>query len=123
MRKLFTFVVMFVGVVLCSHIAHANSKSLPKEMIGEWCPVKDSSDEYERRDCHDTDAFLTIGKHTLLEFEYGCDVTKVQHLAHGAYYVHGKCGYEGSTFKDRIVLQLTSDDHLRFLLSLIRREK
>jgi hypothetical protein len=85
--------------------------SLPKEMVGKWCPVKDS-DQYERRPCPEgkSDSGMILSKHGVFYFEEGCDFTKVQKLERNVYYVHGNCGGEGMNWKETMIIQLRTDD-------------
>jgi hypothetical protein len=84
--------------------------SLPKEMAGAWCRVKDN-DQYERRNCHgEGDGMMTLGKHKVFFLEDGCDFTKVQKLERNVYYVHGDCGGEGMSWKESMIIQLRTDD-------------
>lgn len=122
--KLFAIVVAAITFA-APFAAHANEHaSLPKEMIGEWCAVKDSSNEYERRDCRGHgDGMMTLDQHHYFLLEDGCDFTKVQKIDRNVYYVHGDCGGEGMSWKDTMIIHLTNDDHIQLLVINHSKEK
>jgi hypothetical protein len=126
MRKLFLFAVMLRALILCAPIAHAGERSsLPKEMVGQWCHVNKDGDEfYERRDCRgEGDGTMTIDKHKVFYMEDGCDFTKVQQIDRNVFYVHGDCGGEGMSWKERMIFHLTNDGHIRIFVITHSNEK
>jgi hypothetical protein len=123
MRKLLLAVTALLMLSALAPFAHANKlASLPKEMVGQWCRVKDN-DEYERRDCGSTDGSMTIGKHKVFYMEDGCDFTKVQQIDRNVFYVNGDCGGEGMSWKERMILHLTHDGHIRVFVIIHSDEK
>jgi hypothetical protein len=112
------YLIAVSAFVFTASFAHADEhRSLPQQMVGEWCLVKDSNDEYERHDCRRDggDRMMTIGKHHWFALEDGCDFTKVQKLERNVYYVHGDCGGEGMTWKDTMIIQLMTNGHIRLM--------
>lgn len=106
------------SLVFGAPFAHAaeGKSTLPKEMVGEWCYVKDSDGEYERRDCRDTgDGMMTLDQHHYFLLEDGCDFTQVQKIDRGVYYVHGACSGEGMTWNDTMIIQLLTHNRIKLI--------
>ena len=126
MKKLFLFAVLAMALVFGAPLAHAvEGKSLPNEMVGKWCRLKDDGDEYKRcnADMNDSATIILSKSNIVLYVEDGCDFTKVQKIDRNVYYVHGDCGGEGMSWKDTMIFQLLPDGHMQIVFVRHSNEK
>lgn len=101
-------------------------KSLPNEMVGQWCLVsKDGNEnEYKRHHCssHLLDWTMTLGKRNFRFLDARCDFTKVQQMNRNVYSVHGNCS-GSSESKVKMIFQLLPNGHIWVVLVTPSNEK
>jgi len=126
-RKL--FLTSIATLFLATGTAHADA--LPKEMLGEWCRIRNLSGReiYERYNSECTNIKLTFKRNSyrgVYGEGFGCDFKKIVRLPNGSYFVRAECGGEGGMGNEDMIFQIEEKrlviitTTIRFCVSVIK---